>query len=109
MCLHKLDSYRIINVEMQMKRGHPPAFVGSFIVVPSTCQSWLDAAAAEPTARIERIERRRKEWEDALLSAKTRFVSLSDLAGEKNETKTSFFFCFAVCTEAAFTEEIITN
>lgn len=93
MCLNKLDSYRIINVEMQMKRGHPPAFVGAFIVVPSTCLSWLDAVAAEPTARIERIERRRKEWEDALLSAKTRFVSLSDLAGgKKMKQKHPFFF-----------------
>lgn len=67
MCLHKLDSYRIINVEMQMKRGHPSAFCGSSIVVPSTCLSWFGRGCKQ-------IERRRKEWEDALLAAKTRFV-----------------------------------
>lgn len=31
--LHKFDSYRIINVEMQMKRGHPSAFVGASLLL----------------------------------------------------------------------------
>lgn len=33
MWLHKLDSYRILNVEMQMKRGHPSAFVGASLLL----------------------------------------------------------------------------
>lgn len=95
MWLHKFDSYRIINVEMQMKRGHPSAFVGAsllFLYMPELvgCSSRADSSDWADRAV-------QKEWEDALLWTKTWFVSLSDSVAtvDKNNIKT-FFFLFVL-------------
>lgn len=94
MWLHKCDSYRIINVEMQMKRGHPSAFVGaslSFLYMPelvgrssrTDSSDWADRAV-------------QKEWEDTPLWAKNTALSAwltQLLLLTKMKQKHSLFFC----------------
>lgn len=95
MCLHKLDSYRIINVEMQMKRGHPSAFCGGSIVVPSTCLSWF-GRGGEPSRQLglSRSSGAGRSGRTLYCRLKHGLSSLSDLAGKKKmEQKHPFFFC----------------
>lgn len=56
MWLHKLDSYRIINVETQMKRGHLSAFVGAPLLFLSMAELVGGISRADG-AQIEQIER----------------------------------------------------
>lgn len=105
--LHKFDSYRIINVEMQMKRGHLSAFVGAsllFLYMPELVGRISRAARAQ----IEQIEQRRRSGRTlhcVLKHGLSAWVTQSLLL---TKTKQNIFFFF-VGTEAAFMKVINTN
>lgn len=92
MWLHNFNSYRIINVEMQMKRGHPSAFVGASLLFLCLAEMVGRSGRADSSDWADRAVQ--KEWEDAPLCSKTRFVSLSDsvAAVDKKMKQKQFFF-----------------